>query len=232
VILWMLLLAQSDPDEVPPRIDLLIERLGDAEIGPREEGQRDITRFWRTWTDADLAALEKASASPKPELAARALAALKDIRYYRTFAVHLAARLDERGALSVDGRAGSPDDAFKPYAKVPVDPTGKCRFTGLRLFLEVDKNAPFRSLHTTLAAAARDTPLTEIILLDPSEEPDRHNLVIFTLKADPADQAADWKHQFIKEVGYHYTTQQFKNAEIEALQKKVAELETKLAERK
>jgi hypothetical protein len=242
MILCLLLLVQGTPDlppaqdEAPPPIDRLLEQLADTAADRRDEAERQIRRSWERWTDADLQVIEKAASGGDAERAARAQRVLKRIRLLRAFATHLFARLDEKGALFIDGRTGAPEELFKPYAKPPLDPTGKHGFAGLRLFLEAHKQTTFDTLHAALSAAARFTPLIEVVLIRPSETPltaedaRTGRIILFTVQAVPAGEDVDWKDKFIQEVNYHYQTHTARNEVIEDLKAEVARLEAQLRE--
>lgn len=241
-------LPQDGPSE---RIGDLIRGLSDPDLSKRERAQQAIGEQWEKWTKADLTELEKAGQSSDSEVAARAKGVMEDILRLRSFGVQLPVKLAKSGTLSIHGRTilKSTDDpsavveVFKPYSTPPKNPRGKTTFTGLRLFLEAEKDVPFERIYTVLSAAAKTTPLSEIVVMNPSRieesKPEEGNkLLLFTLQGkDPADQV-DWKAKFIKEVNYHYDTQQTKNAEmgeltktVEALRQKVAQLEQQIKEK-
>lgn len=226
------------PDELPPPIARLIERLGDSEAGRRDEAERAIERFWERWTEADLDALQQAAKGADVERSFRAKKVIQFIHRLRSFATHLLIRVDERGNAFIGGQAGDPESLLTAYSKAPKDPTGNRNFRGLRLWIEAHRDVPFRAIHATLKAAATLTSLAEVALIIPaepgtlpSEDLKNRRILLFSVPGRLTNDDVDWKNKFLEEVNLHYHTHQFRNAEIEELKAKVARLESLLRQK-
>lgn len=231
-------------EQPPPRIESLIESFNHQDLNERVAAQHKIQNFWEQWTDGDLAILEKAERGADAEVAGRAREARMFILRLRAVAVHLPVTMGNAGALSLHGRVvlESVDDparvaaVFTPYAKPPKDPTGKKLFTGIRLFLRVEREVPFQNVYAVLRAAARTMPVSDVVLVDPHRGPefkadDRDPLLLYTLRAKEAAEDRPWKEKFLSEVNYPYQTQLSKLAEVEELTRKIAELEKRLKDK-
>jgi len=172
--------AQDAPSD---RIKDMIRRLGDSDVAARDKAQKEIVHDWEKWSDADLAELGKAGGDSDAERAGRAKQALRDIVQFRSFATHLAITIDKLGAPTINGQVlPAPTDdtnaaalakALTAYAVPPKDPTGKRVFKGLRVFIDADKEAGFQRVYAVIAAAQKNTPLSEVILMDPMRKADQ-----------------------------------------------------------
>ena len=217
-------------EEHGPAMEKLIADLGADTLETRLAAEKAVLKHWDKWAEKDIQLLGEAEKNPDSEIASRAKELMKEIRILRAFKVQLLTTIKSDGMVEVGNRsikqANGKDDpalasAFKEYATPPRDPSGKNVFVSLRLFVVVEASVPAGRLHQVLTTAVNAVPIYEVFVrLDTvaKGEPARILHLAGIRSAVDTNDEVGWKDKFMKEVNYHYQTQQLKNAEIESLQ--------------